>query len=135
MYLGLETGNDALLDLLRKPARAGEMVRAVEALRQSGIGAGVVVLLGLGGVERAAEHERDTIAVLNAMGLRRGDIIYFSPLVEHEEVDYPSQSARLGFQSMDGRAMRQQQQRIRSGLVFGAGAPLISIYDIRDFIY
>ena len=87
------------------------------------------------GVERAAEHERDTIAVLNAMGLRRGDIIYFSPLVEHEEVDYPSQSARLGFQSMDGRAMRQQQQRIRSGLVFGAGAPLISIYDIRDFIY
>jgi hypothetical protein len=135
VYLGLETGNDQLLGLLQKPARARDMVDAVQALRQAGLHAGVIVLLGLGGVERSAEHERDTIAALNAMELGRGDIIYFSPLIEHEDLDYRCQRAGLGLQPMDQPAMRQQQQRIRSRLVYGSGVPLTSIYDIRDFIY
>jgi hypothetical protein len=135
LYLGLETGNDSLLGLLRKPGGSGRMVQAAAHLHTAGLRAGIIVLLGIGGQRHAAAHERDTVAVLRAMRLGRGDIVYFSPLVAHRQLQYSRQNAALDWGTMDAPALRRQQGRMAAALEYPPGAPLTSIYDIRDFVY
>ncbi|MEW6751668.1 MAG: radical SAM protein [Candidatus Latescibacterota bacterium] len=135
LYVGLETGSEDLLRLLGKPGSGAEAVAGVRALREAGIAAGVIVLLGLGGRERAAEHEAQTVRALNAMDLGSGDMIYYSPLVEHAQGEYARQAALHGFTTMTSAQMRAQRRRIQDGLRFAGARPFASIYDIRDFVY
>ena len=135
LYVGLETGSDALLRLLNKPGSAAEAIEAVRKIHAAGIGVGVIVLLGLGGRERAEEHEEETVRTLNGMGLGSGDVVYFSPLVEHAHGEYARQARERDFEAMDVPAMRAQRQRMEAGLRFVGGKAFTSIYDIRDFIY
>ena len=135
LYVGLETGSDELLQLLNKPGSATDAVDAVARIHQAGIEVGVIVLLGLGGHTWAAEHEEATVKTLNAMKLGKGDVVYFSPLVEHAHGEYARQARERGFASMDVREMRAQRERVEAGLRFGEGRLFTSIYDIRDFVY
>lgn len=135
LYLGLETGSPYLLELLGKPGSVDEAVRAVRQIRAAGITVGVIVLLGLGGIARATEHEEGTAAALNAMELGSGDIVYFSPLIEHAHGEYRRQAAELGFGSFSPGEMQRQRRRLERRLAFGSSRPLLSLYDIRDFIY
>ena len=135
LYVGLETGCDNLLWLLNKPGSASEAVDAVERIHRAGIEVGVIVLLGLGGSTRAEEHEEGTVRTLNAMRLGKGDVVYFSPLVEHAYGEYAHQAREQRFTPMDIAEMRAQRERMEASLRFGAGRPFISVYDIRDFIY
>lgn len=66
-YIGLESGSETILHSCRKQSRADEMVKAVRRLEDVGIRSSVIVLLGLGGKERSAEHVRETISALNRM--------------------------------------------------------------------
>ncbi len=67
IYLGLESGNQAILDFCRKKASVSEMVGAVQRAQKAGVKSSVMVLLGLGGRKYSAEHIRDTITALNKM--------------------------------------------------------------------
>ncbi len=67
IYMGLESGNEDILNRCRKPSSAEEMIEAVKRAGEAGIKSSVIVLLGLGGREYAAEHVRDTIKALNRM--------------------------------------------------------------------
>jgi len=135
LYLGLETGSDGLLQLLNKPGSAAEAIASVRKIHAAGIDVGVIVLLGLGGHTRAGEHEEETVETLNGMELRSGDMVYFSPLVEHAHGEYARQARDQGFEAMDVPAKREQRRRMEAGLRFAAGKAFTSIYDIRDFIY
>jgi radical SAM superfamily enzyme YgiQ (UPF0313 family) len=66
-YIGLESGSEAILEACHKRSRAEEMITAVKRLEQAGIKSSVIVLLGLGGKERSAEHVEKTITALNRM--------------------------------------------------------------------
>lgn len=135
LYLGLETGHGALRRHLDKPGSPADMVRAVRHLHASGLQVGVIVLLGVGGTAQAEPHERDTVHTLDAMDLGAGDIIYFSPLMRHDEPACCRDGGQSGAETMDYAAMRQQQQRMTAGLRFTAARPSMSLYDIRDFVY
>ncbi|MDA0748403.1 MAG: radical SAM protein [bacterium] len=79
VYIGLETGHDALLALVEKQGRAAEGVEAVRRLKAEGVQVGVIVLLGLGGVRYADAHVRDTVLALSAMALvPRGCGLFFA---------------------------------------------------------
>ncbi len=67
LYLGLESGSDAILADMRKGATASDMIAAVQKAQQAGLRVSVMVLLGLGGPERSLEHARATADVLNRM--------------------------------------------------------------------
>lgn len=67
MYIGLESGNQDILDHCRKYSHADEMVEAVQKAARAGIKSSVIVLLGLGGKKYSREHVRDTIVALNRM--------------------------------------------------------------------
>lgn len=133
--IGLESGHDPLLKFVRKPGAAANAVEAAAALKAAGIAVSLIVLLGLGGEQYAERHALDTLAVLNAMPLERGDIIYFSQLVEHDDAPYSTLARAAGIRALTASEVDAQRQAIRSGLQFGSGRPVISKYDIREFVY
>lgn len=137
VYVGLESGSANLLHFLRKPGSPQDAVKAVRAMKQGGLDVGVIVLLGAGGHQYAAEHERETVQVLNAMGLDMDDILYFSELMVSEGMPYATDAVQAGLDPMTREERLAQQQRIERGLRFSerGGVPHISRYDIREFVY
>ena len=66
-YLGVETGDDALLKRIRKGTSAENLVRMGRKVREAGIKLSVTVLLGIGGKEGSMAHARATGELLSAM--------------------------------------------------------------------
>jgi len=68
-YLGVETGDDRLLNEVKKGVNAGEMLRAGRNLVDAGINLSSMVLLGLAGTgDRSVEHAVATARITNEMG-------------------------------------------------------------------
>lgn len=132
VYVGLESGSDDLLRFLRKPGQAGDAVVAVRAMKEAGLAAGIIVLVGAGGEQYAADHVEQTAAVLNAMSLDSRDILYFSELVVSDELRYAQDAASASLNALDADARAEQQAAIEARLHV---EPRISRYDIREFIY
>lgn len=137
VYVGMESGNAELLRFLHKPGSPPDMISAVRAMKEGGLAVGVIVLLGAGGRQFASAHVRDTVAVLNEMQLGIDDIIYFSELVISEGMEYAAAAVQAGLDPLTHDECVAQQQTIERQLRFShsGGAPHISRYDIREFIY
>jgi len=67
VYLGVETGSDALLQKICKGVTAEETIEAGKRIRQAGMTLSVTVILGLGGIEQSEEHALETAKVLTAI--------------------------------------------------------------------
>lgn len=67
IHIGLETGSDALLGLIRKGATADIHIRAGRRVVESGLELSEYVMPGLGGRELSEEHARETARVLSAV--------------------------------------------------------------------
>ncbi len=65
VYLGVETGNDELLEKIKKGVTRAEMVEAGCRIREAGIRLSATVILGLGGIARSMEHALDTAGILS----------------------------------------------------------------------
>jgi hypothetical protein len=135
VYVGLESGHDALLAFVRKPATRAAVVDTVRAAKAAGVRAGVIVMIGLGGDRYAAAHVADTVAALNAMGLGAGDILYFSDLVEIPGTAYPALASGAGIRALTPAERAAQRQAIREGLQFDGAPPKIASYSVREFVY
>lgn len=135
VYIGLESGHDPLLAFVRKPATRAGAVQTVRAVKTSGVSAGVIVMIGLGGDRYAERHVADTIAAINDMNLGVGDLLYFSDLVEISDTPYPVLAAAEGIRALTADERRAQRQAIRDGLRFSGPPPRISSYGVREFVY
>ncbi len=67
IYIGLESGSDAILRSVKKGALSKDMIAAARKVKEAGIPLSVIWILGLGGRERSEEHARETARVLNSM--------------------------------------------------------------------
>jgi len=67
IYLGVETGNDEILEKIQKGANARQMVEAGQKIKKAGITLSVTVLLGIGGRAKSMEHALATARVLTEM--------------------------------------------------------------------
>jgi len=133
--IGLESGHDPLLRFVRKPGTVRDVMGTVAALKTSGVGVSLIVLIGLGGDRYAAGHIADTVAALNAMPLDRRDIVYFSDLIAHDGTPYPALARADGIRPLTASEMNEQLQAMRAGLRFASDGPIVSRYDIREFVY
>jgi radical SAM superfamily enzyme YgiQ (UPF0313 family) len=136
VYVGLESGHDPLLAWVKKPGRSADAVAAVRQMKAGGVGAGVIVMLGLGGERFADGHVRDTVMSVNQMRLGKGDLLYFSeytPTGTAYSPKKPWDEPDLRFLSRD--EMKAQRAAIIAGLCFGDARPRIATYDIREFVY
>ncbi|WP_289023708.1 radical SAM protein [Desulfobacter postgatei] len=66
-YMGLESGDNKVLEAIRKGADADKMITMGKKLKKAGIKISVTVLLGLGGRRGSLDHARETGRVLTAM--------------------------------------------------------------------
>lgn len=67
LYLGLESGDEEILRRVKKGETAEAMVAAGQRAQQAGLRVSVMILLGLGGVERSQVHAEATATALNRM--------------------------------------------------------------------
>lgn len=67
IYLGLESGDDAILKRMDKGVDSAGMIEAARRVKGAGIDLSVYILLGLGGEDLWRQHAENTARVLNAM--------------------------------------------------------------------
>ncbi len=67
VYHGVESGDDEVLKRIVKGSTAADAIASARLLRDSGIRHSVMVMLGIGGQKRSAEHAAATAKVLTAM--------------------------------------------------------------------
>jgi radical SAM superfamily enzyme YgiQ (UPF0313 family) len=67
LYMGLESGDEAILERCCKGDTAAGMIEAGRAAQAAGLRLSVMVLLGLGGVANSPSHVAHTAAALNRM--------------------------------------------------------------------
>lgn len=67
LHVGLETGDDQLLALIRKGATASEMAAAGRKAKEAGFEFSMYVILGLGGKQLWQQHAIGTAELLNAV--------------------------------------------------------------------
>ncbi len=137
VYIGMESGHEPLLKFLRKPGTPQDVLQAVRNIKAGGVAVGIIVLLGAGGKIFADAHIRDTIHLINAMPLDLDDLIYFSELIEYENLPYVQSAYENSLQPLTAEERLHQGEMIENALVFNPekGTPHISRYDIREFIY
>ncbi len=63
-YMGVETGDEALLKKIDKGASYDQIVEAGRKIKQAGITLSVTVILGLGGIEGSQKHALGTAKIL-----------------------------------------------------------------------
>ena len=138
VYVGLETGDAALLAWLGKPGSPQDAVSLVGALHEAGIAAGVIALLGAGGERFAAAHAARTTEVLSDMRLGPDDVVYFSEYADAPDLAYGRRaSGAPDLQPLSPARCREQRQEIRSAFrpADTARPPRTATYDLREFVY
>lgn len=67
VYMGLESGDDAVLRFVNKRSTSEEMVKQGQRIRRAGMKLNVTVVVGLGGVAGSLRHARETGRVLSEL--------------------------------------------------------------------
>ncbi len=65
VHVGLESGDDVVLERVKKGSTADIQIRAGELIKKAGIELSEYIVLGLGGKKRTKEHIENTVKVLN----------------------------------------------------------------------
>lgn len=68
VYLGIESGSDAVLTAMHKGVDAAQMVEAGLRIREAGMGLSAMLILGLGGRALSEDHARQSARVVRAIG-------------------------------------------------------------------
>lgn len=79
-YLGIESGDDVVLERLKKGVDAAEMIRVANKAHEAGVKLSTMILLGAGGRERSLEHARESARVVNAIQPRFVSTLVMTPV-------------------------------------------------------
>ncbi len=136
IYIGLETGDDTVFQLLNKPGSPAACVEAVRTIKAAGINVGVIVLAGAGGTHFAAQHVANSLAALEQMQLGAGDIVYISPLIVAANSPYLTALTDAASKQLDADTMQAQIAHLKTEArrVVGQGTR-VTLYQIGEFIY
>ncbi len=116
VYIGLETGDDELLQFIRKPGDAAAAIEAVTDIKAGGIGVGVIAMIGLGGDRFAAQHVANTVKTISHMPLNSDDVIYLSAYRPAPGTEYPAQVAKAQITALATNEEAAQQRQLQAAL-------------------
>ena len=133
----MESGAPAVLGLVRKPATPEGMLEAAARLHEAGIRLSVIVLLGVGGRALAQSHLDQTVALVQRMGLRHGDIVQFSELFVPGGSAYERIAEERGIEPMGREECRAQMLAMKERLALPdrARGVRMQMYDARVLLY
>jgi hypothetical protein len=125
------------LKFLGKPNTPEDVIALVEQLKAGGVAVGVIILVGAGGAQYAADHVRNSVQLVNALPLDGTDLIYFSELTDYPGSTYAAHAAQAGIRALTPDELNTQQAEMQAALrrADPAQAPRVSYYDIREFVY
>ena len=135
VYVGLETGLDALRLALKKPGKAEDARSAIALLKQSGFRLGVIVLVGVGGQRYAKEHREATIALLRMIDFDDRDMIYLSPFVNPQNQAYDAWISREGLELWDSRTTYEELAVWKKTLHEAQVKAKVTLYSIEEHLY
>lgn len=135
VFLGVETGDEGLLEFLRKPASNERVRERVASLKGAGVSVGVILLIGAGGERFGERHVERSIDLVRSLPLDRGDAVYLSPLVVEPGGEYARHCAREGIAPLSPDALEAQTVRFRRELRAPGHGARVAPYDLRSFIY
>jgi len=113
MYIGLESGNQGILNQCKKKSTVEQMIEAVRIGADAGIKSSVIVLLGLGGKKHSGVHVEDTILALNKMQPR---FLSFLSLMLIPGTELYKDEKQGGFEQLNSQELLQQTYDIIYGL-------------------
>ncbi len=79
-YLGIESGDDAVLARLKKGVDAAEMIRVARKATDAGVKLSTMILLGAGGRRGSVGHARASANVVNAIAPRFVSTLVMTPV-------------------------------------------------------
>lgn len=124
VFVGVESGDEATLQALGKPASVAGVGKLVRSLKEGGVSVGAIFLAGLGRahVEKSAE-------LVASLGLDEHDVVYVSPLVVAPHGALAQQLERRGLGQFDAEA---EAKELKSRF---AGRAKVGRYDVRRWVY
>jgi radical SAM superfamily enzyme YgiQ (UPF0313 family) len=108
LYLGLESGGNAILKLVRKQENSDDMARAVILAQDCGLRCSVMVLLGLGGRTMSSPHIEKTVEILNRMQPRLLSFLRF--------VEFPETKMFAGYEALTEYEVVGELYKLIAGL-------------------
>ena len=114
--LGVESGDASVRRQFGKNWTDNDLRAVVSALKQAGLGVGLIVAVGAGGAENASRHFEQTAALVNSLDLGPGDLVSLldagdlSALAPSQPVDRPDVTP------LSGEARSIQLDALKSGL-------------------
>lgn len=132
-YIGLETGDDALLRFLNKPGSVQDAIDAVHALRAGGVAVGVILMAGIGGDRFAADHVGRSVQAIQAMDLGPDDLVYLSHYVPAPGTEYPQQAQAAGIQALPDDAIAAQLAALKDRIRAAAPDITVAPYHVDGF--
>lgn len=79
-YLGIESGDDAVLERLEKGVDSAQMIAVASKAHAAGVKLSTMILLGAGGRARSLEHARASARVVNAIQPRFVSTLVMTPV-------------------------------------------------------
>jgi len=136
IYLGLESGNDELLEFLNKPQSAAKAIRLAHAARDAGVAVGIIVMAGIGGDLFRPKHVEATLAAIRAMELGAGDLLYVSAFAAPQTGPYAERAMAAGVIPLTEDEVWDQVNELVAGSKASVGpGARVARYDIEEFIY
>jgi hypothetical protein len=132
-YIGLETGDDQLLQFLNKPGTTQDAINAVRALRDGGVSVGVIIMAGIGGDRFAATHVSRSIDAIHDMELGPSDLVYISNYVPAAGTEYPEQIAELSIRQLSESEIIGQVKALQEGVREIAPGVKVAPYHVEGF--
>ena len=120
VYMGLESGSDRVLTLMRKGHSASEIVAMGQKVRRNGMALSVTAITGLGGPELLEEHAVKTAEAFNAMNPE-----YIGMLTLMVEPGTPLYDwvQEGSFRLLDSHQVLKETELLRRGVLPGGNAP------------
>jgi radical SAM superfamily enzyme YgiQ (UPF0313 family) len=113
LHMGLESGDDDVLERVKKGAKAREMIDAGRKAIDAGFELSEYVMPGLGGWEMTEQHARNTASVLNATN---PNFVRVRPLMVTPGTPLYDEYVRGEFFPMDPIEMLDELRRMVEGL-------------------
>lgn len=136
VYIGLESGDDAVFRLLNKPGSPQQGVETVAQLKAVGLQVGIILLAGAGGADLARRHVARSLAALSAMELDADDLVYISPLIAPDDSDYARRARTLGLVPLSADELAAQLEELKTGARAATGGrPRVALYHIEEWLY
>ncbi len=134
-YIGLETGDNALLRFLNKPGSVQDAIDAVHALRAGGVAVGVILMAGIGGERYAEAHVTHSVEAVRAMQLGPQDQVYLSTYVPAPHTEYEALAQEAGIRPLSEAEVQAQLRALQAGVRAVAPRARVAPYLVEGFAF